>query len=157
MPVSYVAGDATQPRSRPAILVHVVNTKGAWGAGFVLAVSRRWPEPAREYRAWHRRGAPSFALGRVQFVDVGLHTCVANMVAQEGFGSDGLPPIRYDALENCLGIVGDEARAREASVHMPRIACGIAGGTWDRVEPILERTLSGIDVVVYDLPARGGT
>jgi hypothetical protein len=37
---------------------------------------------------------------------------------------------------------------------MPRIGCGLAGGTWDRVEPVLESTLAaaGVEVVVYDLP-----
>jgi hypothetical protein len=36
---------------------------------------------------------------------------------------------------------------------MPRIACRLAGGRWDLIEPIIERTLckNGIDVFVYDL------
>lgn len=57
MPINYIIGDATQPvYSGPAILVHVCNDLGKWGAGFVLAVSRRWPEPEAAYRAWHRGG-----------------------------------------------------------------------------------------------------
>jgi hypothetical protein len=37
---------------------------------------------------------------------------------------------------------------------MPRIACGLAGGTWDKVEPILQEEViaRGIPVRVYDLP-----
>jgi len=37
---------------------------------------------------------------------------------------------------------------------MPRIGCGLAGGTWDRIEPLLHRTLTvaGIAVTVYDFP-----
>jgi hypothetical protein len=40
-----------------------------------------------------------------------------------------------------------------ASVHMPRIGCGLAGGKWEEIEPIIERTLvaKGMTVVVYDL------
>jgi hypothetical protein len=40
-----------------------------------------------------------------------------------------------------------------ATVHMPRIGCGLAGGTWDRIGPIVERTLSAknIGAFVYDL------
>ena len=39
-----------------------------------------------------------------------------------------------------------------ASVHMPGIGCGVAGGTWDRIEPIIFRTLRERDVAVnvYD-------
>lgn len=38
---------------------------------------------------------------------------------------------------------------------MPRIGCGLAGGTWDQIEPLLEERLvcAGFDVRVYDLPA----
>jgi len=38
---------------------------------------------------------------------------------------------------------------------MPRIGCGLAGGSWDQIEPLLEEHLAGagFDVRVYDLPA----
>ena len=40
----------------------------------------------------------------------------------------------------------------EASVHMPRIGCGLAGGKWEEIEPIItdELTSQGIEVSVYD-------
>lgn len=36
---------------------------------------------------------------------------------------------------------------------MPRIGCGLAGGTWDRIEPLIAHRLveQGIPVTVYDL------
>jgi hypothetical protein len=39
-----------------------------------------------------------------------------------------------------------------AFVHMPRIGCGLAGGEWRRVEPLIERRLvrRGIPVTVDD-------
>jgi O-acetyl-ADP-ribose deacetylase (regulator of RNase III) len=39
-----------------------------------------------------------------------------------------------------------------ASVHMPRIGCGLAGGDWSKVEPLITRRLTdkGIAVYVYD-------
>jgi len=35
---------------------------------------------------------------------------------------------------------------------MPRIGCGLAGGKWELIEPIITRTLCqrGIATVVYD-------
>ena len=35
---------------------------------------------------------------------------------------------------------------------MPRIGCGLAGGKWEEIEPIIERTLAtaGVEVTVYD-------
>ncbi|GAA2522382.1 hypothetical protein GCM10010423_14150 [Streptomyces levis] len=37
-------------------------------------------------------------------------------------------------------------------MHMPRIGCGLAGGRWARVEPLVEERLvrQGIPVTVYD-------
>jgi len=35
---------------------------------------------------------------------------------------------------------------------MPRIGCGLAGGAWTRVEPLIAETLlaADLDVTVYD-------
>jgi O-acetyl-ADP-ribose deacetylase (regulator of RNase III) len=78
---------------------------------------------------------------------------VANMVAQHGMtaGPEG-PPIRYEAVRTCLAKVAELAQERDASVHMPRIGCGLAGGKWEMIEPIIadEVSAKGIEVTVYD-------
>lgn len=161
----YVIGDATLPRSDgPKMIVHVCNTAGGWGAGFVLSLSRRWRDPERVYR--HNKSS-GLELGTVQFVSVESDIVVANMIAQTGYGStklkhktdegyeeDHLPPIRYWALERCLEQVAHACLGGGFSVHMPRIGCSLAGGSWSKVSEIINRTLekSGIDVTVYDLP-----
>lgn len=78
---------------------------------------------------------------------------VANMIGQHGMSrtAEG-PPIRYDAVECCLKALAEKARALRASVHMPRIGCGLAGGKWELIEPLILKTLCEADVpvVVYD-------
>jgi O-acetyl-ADP-ribose deacetylase (regulator of RNase III) len=154
--IVYKIGDATRPTvDGNKIIVHVCNDIGAWGRGFVLALSRRWPLPEMRYRAWHRTDEPPFALGRAQFVQVEPDTWVANVIAQHDVRPrDGSPPIRYLALGEGLRHVAEEARRLNASVHMPRIGCGLAGGAWEQVGPIVEGELAqtGIPVTVYDLP-----
>ncbi len=127
---------------------------GGWGKGFVLAISKRWPGPETAYRAWHReRSSNDFALGAVQLIQVETYIWVANMVAQHGMktGSHG-PPIRYEAVRACVRTLAEAAKDRSASVHMPRIGCGLAGGRWEEIEPIVveELTSNGVDVTVYD-------
>ena len=151
--IVYLKGDATQPQtSGMKIIAHICNDLGGWGKGFVLAISKRWKEPEKEYRNWHR-SKKDFVLGAVQFVQVEKYILVANMIGQHGMktGSQG-PPIRYKAIESCLAIVAEKAKKLSASVHMPRIGCGLAGGKWEKVEPIIKSTLCelGIDVYVYD-------
>lgn len=47
-------------------------------------------------------------------------------------------------------MLNDHAKRLNASVHMPRIGCGLGGGTWEEVEPIIVRTLTDTQVHVYD-------
>jgi len=154
-PLRIVKGDATSPQAKgPKIIAHVCNDIGGWGAGFVVAISKRWKEPERDYRRWYReRAANDFGLGAVRLVQVQADIWVANMVGQRGIktGSAG-PPIRYEAVEQCLNTLAGKALELDASVHMPRIGCGLAGGTWDRIEPIVVRALCERDVavMVYD-------
>jgi O-acetyl-ADP-ribose deacetylase (regulator of RNase III) len=158
MNITYVIGDATQPVGvGPKIIVHVCNDIGGWGRGFVVALSRRWPEPEQCYRAWHRgESEKPFVLGEVQFVQVGSTLWVANLIGQRDVRPvEGVPPVRYEAIRKGLRRVAAEARRLGASVHMPRIGCGLAGGQWEDVGKIVEEELvnSGVPVTVYDLAA----
>jgi O-acetyl-ADP-ribose deacetylase (regulator of RNase III) len=154
-PIRYLQGDATSPQSPgPKVIAHICNDLGGWGKGFVLAISRRWPDPERDYRAWHRHRADNdFGLGAVRLVRVRPDTWVANMIGQHGMrrGSSG-PPIRYDALERCLTRLVEDVKPLHASVHMPRIGTGLAGGDWSTIEPLITAALSvhDIPVTVYD-------
>ena len=150
--ITYLKGDATCPQARGAkIICHVCNDAGGWGKGFVLALSARWAEPEAAYRAWYATGT-GFALGAVQFVQVERYIWVANLIGQRGTktGSSG-PPVRYDAIATGLQQVGLKALEFGASVHMPRIGCGLAGGQWAKVEPLIQQHLceAGVAVTVY--------
>ncbi|MEU2623691.1 macro domain-containing protein [Streptomyces sp. NPDC007157] len=152
--ITYIRGDATAPSGKGAkVIAHVCNDLGGWGKGFVLALSRRWPEPEKAYRAWHRdRAKNDFGLGAVQLIQVDRYLWVANMIGQHGTrtGSKGVP-VRYEAIDRALTKLADEAIERSASVHMPRIGCGLAGGKWPRVEPLIAERLVArhIPVTVY--------
>ena len=153
--ITYIKGDATSPQAKGVkIIAHICNDIGGWGKGFVLAISKRWKGPETAYRQWHRNRAKNdFQLGSIAVVQVEKYIYVANMIAQRGIKtvSNGVP-IRYDAIETCLEKLAIQAKQLEASVHMPRIGCGLAGGTWDKVEPLINKTLigNGIETFVYD-------
>lgn len=162
--ITYLKGDATRPISDGwKIIIHICNDVGGWGAGFVLAVSERWIKPEHAYREWYRTGHYKkndihvpFELGFNQTVLVSPEEkiYVANMIAQQGIRpKNGEPPIRYEALKRCLNQVAFEAEMINASIHMPRIGCGLAGGKWEFIEPVIQAELisKGIDVFVYDL------
>lgn len=160
----YKLGDATAPRLLDAdgvrdrgIIVHICNNVGAWGAGFVLALSKKWPAPELVYRGMKERPLGSVGFVAVEHFPNGEWKLgVANLIGQDGIGfSKGKPPIRYDAVFNGLQTVaGWCEQLSETTIHMPRIGCGLAGGDWRVIEALVNVTLidKGIDVTVYDLP-----
>ena len=150
--IHYVIGDATEPQgSGLKVIVHCCNNRGAWGAGFVMALSAKWEAPEEHYKNFC-----SLMLGSVQMVPVEEDIIVANLVGQDGVGRDreGNPPVRYEAIRAGLHSLTHSVFNREFSVHMPRMGCGLAGGNWNTVEGIVQDTLvhAGIPVTVYDLP-----
>jgi O-acetyl-ADP-ribose deacetylase (regulator of RNase III) len=165
--ITYTEGDATLPQGDGRkIIAHVCNNAGAWGAGFVMALSARDRGPERAYRAWELgsldyaiglRQSNRFRLGEIQICSFDRENqplvWVCNMIAQEDTSWAGIrPPIRYGALAQCLALLRNQAKFGIASVHMPRIGCGLAGGTWDVVERLINKHLHDVPVTVYDLP-----
>jgi O-acetyl-ADP-ribose deacetylase (regulator of RNase III) len=153
--ISYVFGDTTDPQiGGPKIIAHDSNDAGIWNKGFMAAISARWAEPDSQYKKWYaERQTNDFGLGSVQFVKVRKDLWIANMVCLRGLRIEAPdPPIRYPALEACLGKICVKALDLEATVHMPRIGVGFAGGTWEKIEPIILRQLGTkeIDVFVYN-------
>ncbi|ODU25375.1 MAG: hypothetical protein ABS95_00190 [Verrucomicrobia bacterium SCN 57-15] len=158
MALHELTGDATQPvQTEGNILVaHVVNDRGGWGKGFVLAVSKRWPQAEKDYRDWAksgRRGDESstpFQLGEVLISKVEPNVDVAHLLAQHGYiGPDNPTPLSYEALAQCLRKLADIAAAQNASIHMPRIGAGLSGGDWSRIRQIIEQELGHLAVYIY--------
>lgn len=150
MNIHYIKGDATRPRGDGTkIICHICNDIGAWGAGFVLALSARWSEPEDSYRVMSK---DERKLGNVSIVEVEDDILVANMIGQRDVRPDenGLPPIRYTAVRAALKSVNDLATQINATLHMPRIGCGLAGGRWEDIESIIKEVVT-VNVYVYDL------
>lgn len=161
MPIRYKTGDATRHEGDGhKVICHVCNDIGGWGAGFVVALSKRWKLPELKYRDWHagRSDDGPFELGAVQFVSIDPDITVANMIGQHGIRrrKGGEPPVRCDAIRTALDRVADFCLSQSATVHMPRIGAGLAGGDWEAIERIIDEVLGkrSVEVTVYDLPSR---
>lgn len=156
IPITEIVGDATRPKTPGhKIIAHCCNDLGIWGAGFVLAISDRWNEPAYAYRKWKKEVGGTLPLGAVQFVSVESDIIIANIIGQQGIGFQGTrAPIRYRAIADGLIEVRIHAIPTKASVHMPRMGAGLAGGDWNHIRSLVEMHLSAFDipVFVYTLP-----
>ena len=156
--IEYVVGDATKligPGNKIIALIVNDNTPN-WGAGFGRAVREKWPTVQQEFRYWAQQDRSNLSLGSVFTSSVSKDLLVAPMVCQHGYGPSEKPRIRYAALSESLSRLANLARDRAASVHMPRIGSGYAGGSWGLVEQLIDENLCrrGVFVTVYDLPSR---
>jgi O-acetyl-ADP-ribose deacetylase (regulator of RNase III) len=172
--IKYVEGDATEIPEVKTLLVHCVNDVGGWGAGFVLALSKKFPKLETAYRLWasgkdHKEisdetGLLTYStgplyLGEVQFVKVDDNLVVANLCGQKNTRYvEELPPVRYGSLHegliHCRRIM---KKSNITRISMPRICSGLAGGNWNKVEGIIKEVftkdpLPKWDITVYDLP-----
>jgi O-acetyl-ADP-ribose deacetylase (regulator of RNase III) len=156
--IHYVKGDATERRTpEHRIVAQVVNDKAAmWGGGFALFLRRKWPEVQKNFFSWVAADPTRLRLGNSHLSTVDDSTDVFSMVSQKGYNPTPKPSIRYEALRTGLERLASLAKERNASVHMPRIGCGQAGGNWNMVSEMITYFLCerGIRVTVYDLPGR---
>src|SRR6185312_2220955 len=153
----YVFGDATAPHGEGhRILVHIVNDKTPnWGGGgFASALRTAWPEVQRDFQGWAEHRRDSYRLGGVRIVRADEGLSVASVVAQHGYGASSKPRLRYAALRAGLMRVAEAATRLGATVHMPRIGVGQAGGDWSVIRELIAETLcsTGLKVTVYELP-----
>lgn len=159
--IRYLKGNALEPRGDDQkLIVQVVNDKAMiWGAGFSKQLRNKWPHAQAEFKDWVLGAKREFKLGAAHIVRVDDSTTVVSLVAQHGFGPADHPRVRYNALATALQQVGEMANNAGASIHMPRIGSGLAGGSWEVVEEIVEETLcqQGLKVTVYDLSREVGS
>lgn len=154
MKIKYVIGDATNPQGEGLkIIPHVCNDIGAWGAGFVLALSKKWKEPEAQYRAMEK-----YSLGTLQCVPVDGNIIVANIIGQRSTINNNnnvnIPPVRYVAIDQaCVSlaniIIGmRDNNVQPISIHAPFFGCGLAGGKWYLIKAILEEHFIKNDIPV---------
>jgi O-acetyl-ADP-ribose deacetylase (regulator of RNase III) len=153
--IRYLRGDASEPVGTDSkILLQLTNDKAqVWGGGFAGQIRRKWPQAQQSFRQW-TFDRSNLQLGNIHVFEVRQDLTLISVVGQHGFGKAASGPrVRYGAIFQALEKVAGEAGARSASVHMPRIGTGAAGGSWSVIEGIIRETLvaNNIAVTVYDV------
>ena len=100
--IKYIIGDATKPIANYSngeipIIIHCCNNRKAWGRGFVLALSKKYPRAKEAYfRGPSRLGTVTSVMDTDGYQET---IVICNIVAQNGYGDDGKKYIEYNALE----------------------------------------------------------
>ena len=148
--LNYKQGDVTKITEK-CVIAHICNDVGLWSRGFVNEITKTFgEEPRNKYREWYMKYR-ILKLGDVQFVHVNENITIANMIGQKGVREiANTKPIRYDALKEAL----TKVMMKYTDIRMPFIGTGLAGGSWDIIEPILIELLEMFEkctITVYKL------
>ncbi|WP_417540036.1 ImmA/IrrE family metallo-endopeptidase [Marinobacter sp.] len=158
MPIRILHGNVLEPRNGgKKVICQLVNDKAVkWGGGVARKIAKRFPYAEKAFGEQVVQIPLGDRLGQVIFVEASKDLTIASLIAQEGFGPSLFPRIRYGALQNCLEEVADHAKSIEASIHLPKIGTGSAGGDWSTIEEMLDNVMvrAGLFVTVYDVPPK---
>lgn len=129
-----------------------------WGGGVAKAAGQKYPRAHAEFSAWLSDIPKSERLGKVFYSQADTDIMIAAIVAQAGVGPSDRTRLRYTALEKAFNSLYETVRETHASVHMPRLGTGAAGGSWPAIEDLVRQTLvrNHVPVTIYDLPPRRG-
>ncbi|MEL6954989.1 MAG: ImmA/IrrE family metallo-endopeptidase [Pseudomonadota bacterium] len=157
-PIRLLHGNVLEPQNGgKKIICQLVNDKAIkWGGGVARKIAKRFPRAEETFKVKVLQLPQAERLGQVIFSEANEDVTIASLIGQEGFGPSLFPRIRYVALQNCLEQVADHAASIEASIHMPKIGTGAAGGDWTTIEEMLDDLMvrSGLSVTVYDVPPK---
>ena len=142
--IRFKTGDLLKAEEK--VIAHQVNCFGVAG-GLAGHVFDNWPDAEQDYMHLVGRLKPQALLGFAQMTGQKKKGhIICNLFGQYAPGADYRP----DALEQALQMLAGTARTLGWSVALPyKLSCGICGGDWDEVLQIIERTMEGVECVIY--------
>lgn len=142
-----VAGDILLTKAQA--IAHGVAPNDHFDHGLALALRERWPDMARDFRHYARQSHPK--PGDVwEWGGVG-GARIFCLLTQSEHGHGGHPgPATEAAVNHCLKKLRHELEKGEVkSLALPRLATGVGGLAWEKVEPLVRAHLGDLPIPVY--------
>lgn len=151
MSVQIIRGDLLEADAD--IICHQVNCLGVMGAGVAKQIADKWPYVKKEYVKFCNSKKKQNLLGEIQLVAAngGFQQegdpLILNIFGQFYYGHDGVYT-DYSALTKAFRKMNQLYKGK--TIAFPYgFGCGLAGGDWQDVEPMLVRLLPDCDVKIY--------
>jgi O-acetyl-ADP-ribose deacetylase (regulator of RNase III) len=129
-------------------LAHCCNMQNVMGAGIAKYIKRLYPEAYEADTKWFLNKNPDFS--HMSMAKIGVNRYVANIYGQRYYGTENRQ-LNYAYLK--LGL-SQLARVTDGGdcIGLPYgMGCGLAGGDWDIVQPIIEEVFINHNVKIYKL------
>jgi O-acetyl-ADP-ribose deacetylase (regulator of RNase III) len=149
--IRYINGDITKTEIKN--IAHGVNCQNAMGSGVARALYSRFPNIKKAYHDFFNSNnnfpeTKFDPLGRVLEVNTDGRR-IFHLFTQNHYGSDGRKYVMYDAVVQCFDALNKQLKGQQLAI--PKIGCGLAGGSWDVVKEIIKAYAPDIDIYVYSL------
>ena len=151
MSVQIIRGDLLEADAD--IICHQVNCQGVMGAGVAKQIADKWPNVKKEYVKFCNGKKKQNLLGEIQLVAAngGFQQegdpLILNIFGQLYYGHDGVYT-DYSALTKAFRKMNQLYKGKTLAFPYG-FGCGLAGGDWQDVEPMLVRLLPDCDVKIY--------
>ena len=142
-----VSGDILLTKAQA--IAHGVAPGDHFDHGLALALREQWPDMARDFRHYAKQCHPK--AGEIwEWGGVG-GVRIFNLLTQGEHGHGGHPgPATEAAVNHCLKRLRHELEKGDVkSIALPRLASGVGGLAWEKVEPLIRTHLGDLPIPVY--------
>lgn len=152
--IQYKDGDVVEAAKNKEIdiLIHGCNCFNTMGSGVAKAIGAEWPQ-AYEEDCTTIKGSKS-KLGSFSFVEIPNGPTIINAYTQFNYNrkNEHIDLFEYAAFEKILNKIAYLYLPNKFNrIGMPKIGSGLAGGSWNKIEKIIQNTLKDFDVTIYEL------
>jgi len=145
--IKYIDGDIIKMSDNFEVIGHCSNCFCAMGSGIAPQIKHKFPE-AYKVDCETISGDES-KMGTITYTKNTKPTTIVNLYGQYGYGrKNGQMDLDYDALRKALRMAKNKFTGK--SFGFPKLGSGLAGGSWDIIEQIIEEELKGEDVTVVN-------
>ena len=127
------------------VIIHGCNCFCNFGAGIAKQIRNTFPEAFDADKK--TKVGNKDKLGTISYAEVirgSKGITIVNAYTQFAFGG-GRVNADYDAIDSCFQQIRDQFAGRNLAIGYPLIGCGLAGGDWSIVRPIIDENLKGLD------------
>lgn len=149
--IKEVKGDLLQATEN--IIGHQVNCQGVMGLGLAAKIKNKYPIVFKRYRQLVNmyNSNKKILLGTAQIIKVDENKYVANLFGQFYYGR-GKRHTDYKSLYQALETLKQKAKKHNLTVALPYgLGCGLAGGNWNIVKGLINKTFEDYEVTIYKI------
>ena len=151
MKINYVSGDIVADEQFD-VFCQQTNCFGVMGAGLAKDIAAKYPVVKDTNRRLYKLLGADELYGTIRLIKTNDGRICANLYSQYGFGR-GAIHTNYEQFQKCLDALADfctENLDVTKRVAFPwGIGCGLAGGDWAVIEPMLQAFAEQVPQRVY--------